>query len=155
TLARRLVGLGAEVLVIDCALPGSGANPFNLDGIADRVTLLSADIRDADALRRPLADRHYLFNLAAQTSHQGSMSEPLLDLDINARAPLALLEACRAVNPGIVTVFASTRQIYGRPLYLPVDEKHPIRPVDVNGVDKAAGEGFHLLYSDVYGMRCC
>src|SRR6185437_2266903 len=131
----------------------SGANPFNIAAIEDRVTVERVDIRDADALRRPLADRHYLFNLAAQTSHQGSMSEPLLDLDINARAPLALLEACRAVNPGIVTLFASTRQIYGRPLYLPVDEKHPIRPVDVNGINKMAGEAYHTLYHEVYGLK--
>lgn len=155
TLARRLVALGADVLVLDNLMPNSGANPFNIDGIADRLTVVRCDICDAEALRRHLGDRQYLFNLAAQTSHQGSMTEPLLDLDVNARAQLALLEVCRAVNPGINIVFASTRQIYGRPDYVPVDEKHPIRPVDVNGIDKAAGEAFHLLYHEVYGMRCC
>ena len=154
TLAHRLVRLGSQVTVIDSSLPGSGANPFNLAGIADRVTVVAADIRDEAALRPHLASCRVLFNLAAQTSHQGSMAEPLLDLDVNARAQLALLEACRAVNREITIVFASTRQIYGRPEYLPVDEKHRIRPVDVNGVDKAAGEAFHLLFHDVYGMRC-
>jgi UDP-glucose 4-epimerase len=154
TLAHRLVRLGSDVLIIDGSLPQSGANAFNLDGLADRVAVVDCDIRDEAALRRHLADCRYLFNLAAQTSHQGSMTEPLLDLDVNARAQLALLEACRAVNPGITIVFASTRQIYGRPDYLPVDEKHKVRPVDVNGVDKAAGEAFHLLFHDVYGMRC-
>jgi UDP-glucose 4-epimerase len=153
TLARRLVALGAKVVILDAMLPGSGANAFNLDGIADRVAVERCDIRDVDALRRHLVGKEFLFNLAAQTSHQGSMMEPLLDLDINCRAQLALLETCRAVAPEIAIVFASTRQIYGRPEYLPVDEKHPIRPPDVNGIDKVAAESFHLLYHQVYGLR--
>jgi UDP-glucose 4-epimerase len=154
TLTRRLLDLGADVLVLDNRLHGSGANPFNLAGLAGRLRIEECDIRDGDALRRHLPGRDYLFNLAAQTSHQGSMAEPLLDLDINCRAQLELLEICRAVNPGIAIVFASTRQIYGRPDYLPVDERHPVRPPDVNGVDKAAGEAFHLLYHRAYGMHC-
>jgi UDP-glucose 4-epimerase len=154
TLARRLVELGAEVHVLDAVLPGSGGNPFNLAGIEQQLTVVECDIRDAAAMARHLAGCRYLFNLAAQTSHQGSMTEPLLDLDINARAPLAMLEACRAVAPEAVIVFASTRQIYGRPERLPVEESHPIRPVDVNGIDKAAGEAFHLLYHRVHGLRC-
>jgi UDP-glucose 4-epimerase len=154
SLARRLVGLGSEITVIDNLLPGSGGNPFNIGPFADRLTVAPCDIRDTAALQPHLAGRHYLFNLAAQTSHQGSMSEPLLDLDVNCRAQLALLEACRAANPAINIVFASTRQIYGTPDYLPIDERHPIRPVDVNGIDKAAAEAFHLLYQRVYGLRC-
>jgi UDP-glucose 4-epimerase len=154
SLARRLVGLGSEIVVIDNLLPGSGGNPFNIEPFADRLTVAHCDIRDTAALQPHLAGRQYLFNLAAQTSHQGSMSEPLLDLDVNCRAQLALLEACRAVNPAINIVFASTRQIYGAPDYLPIDERHPIRPVDVNGIDKAAAEAFHLLYQRVYGLRC-
>jgi UDP-glucose 4-epimerase len=82
-----------------------------------------------------------------------SMTDPQTDLDINGRAQLAILEACRVHNPGIRIVFASTRQIYGKPDYLPVDEKHPLRPVDVNGINKIAGESFHLLYSRVHGIR--
>lgn len=153
TLARRLVALGGDVLILDAMLPGSGANPFNLDGIADRVAVERCDIRDGDALRHHLAGKTFLFNLAAQTSHQGSMVEPMLDLDINCRAQLSLLEICRAVAPEIGIVFASTRQVYGKPDYLPVDEKHPVRPPDVNGIDKAAAESFHLLYHQVYGLR--
>jgi UDP-glucose 4-epimerase len=155
TLARRLVSLGGDVVILDCKLPHSGANSFNIHGIEHRVSVVPCNILDAEALRASLATCRYLFNLAAQTSHQGSMTEPLLDLDVNARAPLGMLEVCRAINPGINVVFASTRQIYGRPDYVPVDENHRIRPVDVNGINKAAGEAFHLLYHDVYGMRCC
>ena len=152
-LTRRLVAVGAEVRVLDNLDPDSGANRANLDGIEDRVETVIADIRDGDAVRHSLAGAAVLFNLAAQNSHLGSMASPLADLDVNARAQLALLESVRAVNPDLRIVYASTRQIYGRPDRLPVDESHPLRPVDVNGVDKLAGETFHLLYHRVYGIR--
>jgi UDP-glucose 4-epimerase len=152
-LTRRLVAAGAEVRVLDNLDPDSGANRANLEGLESRIEAVIGDLRDADAVRRALAGRDVLFNLAAQTSHLGSMQAPLADLDVNARAQLALLEAVRSVNPGLRIVFASTRQIYGRPDYLPVDERHPLRPVDVNGIDKLAGEAFHLLYHGVHGLR--
>ena len=152
-LARRLVAAGAEVRILDNLDPDSGANPANLDGLEGRIEVVTGDIRDTDAVRRALSGRDLLLNLAAQTSHLGSMKAPLADLDVNARAQLALLEAVRAVNPALRIVFASTRQIYGKPDYLPVDEHHPLRPVDVNGIDKLAGEAFHLLYHRVHGLR--
>jgi len=99
--------------------------------------------------------KDYIFNLAGQTSHMDSMTDPQTDLDINASAQLSILEACRLNNPDIKIVFASTRQLYGRPDYLPVDEKHPIRPVDINGINKLAGECYHLLYNNVYGIKAC
>jgi nucleoside-diphosphate-sugar epimerase len=83
------------------------------------------------------------------------MTDPFTDLEINCRSQLSILEACRSHNPDVKVVFAGTRQIYGRPRYLPVDEEHPVAPVDVNGIDKAAGEAFHLLYGEVYGLRVC
>jgi len=112
-------------------------------------------VRDPFAMGYLLRGKKYLFNLAGQTSHLDSMTDPRTDLDINAAAQLSILEACRKVNPAIRIVFASTRQIYGKPDYLPVDEKHPIRPVDVNGINKLAGEWYHLLYNNVYGIRAC
>lgn len=152
-LARRLVAAGSHVRVLDNLDPDSGANRTNLEGLDGRFEAAIADIRDADAVRRALHGRDVLFNLAAQSSHLGSMQAPLADLDVNARAQLALLETVRAVNPALRIVYASTRQIYGKPDYLPVDERHPLRPVDVNGIDKLAGEGFHLLYHRVHGLR--
>jgi len=100
-------------------------------------------------------DQDYLFNLAGQTSHMDSMQDPFTDLEINSRAQLSILEACRRYNPELKIVFAGTRQIYGRPEYLPVDEKHPLKPVDVNGINKLAGEYYHLLYSRVYNIKAC
>ena len=151
-LARTLVELGARVSIVDNLMPEYGGNRRNLAGIASRVTVHVADVRDWPKLPRLVGGQDYLFNLAGQTSHMDSMTDPQTDLDINCRAQLAILEACRQHNPGIRIVFASTRQIYGRPDYLPVDEKHPLRPVDVNGINKIAGESFHLLYSRVYNL---
>ena len=151
-LARALVALDARVSIVDSLMPEYGGNNRNIAGIAGKVKVHVADVRDWPKLPRLMRGQDYLFNLAGQTSHMDSMTDPQTDLDINCRAQLAILEACRLHNPQIRIVFASTRQIYGRPDYLPVDEKHPLRPVDVNGINKIAGESFHLLYSRVYGL---
>jgi dTDP-glucose 4,6-dehydratase/UDP-glucose 4-epimerase len=154
-LARALVARGAEVTLVDSLIPQYGGNLFNTDDFRDKVTVNVCDVRDPFAMDYLLKDKDFLFNLAGQTSHLDSMVDPQTDLDINAAAQLAILEACRKSNPGIKIVFASTRQLYGKPDYLPVDEKHPIRPVDVNGINKLAGEWYHLLYNNVYGIRAC
>jgi len=152
-IARRLVALDAEVLLVDSMIPEYGGNLANIADIRDRVTVNIADIRGGYGLPPLLSGQDFLFNLAAQTSHLDSMSAPEEDLAINCTAQLQLLEICRTVNPGIAIVHAGTRQIYGRPEYLPVDERHPLRPVDVNGVNKMAGEAYHLLFRDVYGVK--
>jgi UDP-glucose 4-epimerase len=154
-LARELVDAGADVLLVDSLVPEYGGNRANVEGIEDRVTVNVSDVRDPHSFRSLVQGRDVIFNLAGQTSHLDSMTDPFTDLDINARAQLSILEACRHENPGVKVVFASTRQIYGRPAYLPVDEAHPVAPVDVNGIDKAAGEAYHLLYGQVYGLRVC
>jgi UDP-glucose 4-epimerase len=154
-LARRLVELDAQVTLVDSLIPLYGGNPFNIDDIKDRVRANVCDVRDPHAIAYLVQGQDFLFNLAGQTSHIDSMTDPLTDLQINAAAQLSILEACRQANPGIKLVFASTRQLYGKPEYLPVDEKHPVRPVDVNGINKLAGEWYHLLYNNVYGIRGC
>jgi len=154
-LARRLLDLGAKVTLLDSLIPEYGGNLRNIADIADRVCLNISDVRDEHSMRYLVRDQDVLFNLAGQTSHMDSMRQPATDLEINCRAQLSILEACRHVNPGIKIVFASTRQIYGKPDYLPVDEKHPLRPVDVNGINKLAGEGYHILYNNVYAIRAC
>lgn len=154
-LAIRLVELGAEVLLVDSLIPEYGGNLFNIAGIEKRVQINISDVRDEHSMRYLVQNQDYLFNLAGQTSHLDSMQDPYADLEINAKAQLYILESCRKYNPGIKIVFASTRQIYGKPDYLPVDERHPLRPVDVNGINKMAGECYTLLYNDVYGVRAC
>lgn len=155
TLAHRLVNLGAQVTLIDSLIPEYGGNLFNIAGIEERVKVNISDVRDEHSMRYLVQGQDFLFNLAGQTSHLDSMHDPYTDLDINARAQLSILEACRKYNPAIKIVFASTRQIYGKPDYLPVDEKHPLRPVDVNGINKMAGEWYHILHHNVYGIRTC
>ena len=152
-LARRLVELGAEVSLVDSLIPEYGGNLFNIAGIEDCVQVNISDVRDPHSMRYLVQEQDYLFNLAGQTSHLDSMKDPDTDLEINCRAQLSILEACRKYNPNIKVVFASTRQIYGKPDYLPVDEKHLLRPVDVNGINKMAGEWYHILYNNVYGLR--
>jgi len=152
-LARRLLRDGHRVTLLDSLIPQYGGNLANITDIRDSVTLNISDVRDPFSIRELLKGIDVVFNLAGQTSHADSMTDPFTDLDINAKAQLSILEAVRQVAPDAIVVFASTRQIYGRPQYLPVDEAHPIRPVDVNGVNKVAAEQFHLLYHDVYGIR--
>jgi UDP-glucose 4-epimerase len=155
SLARVLVDAGATVVLVDSLVPEYGGNLANIAGIEDRVTVNVSDVRDPHSLRSLLQGQDVVFNLAGQTSHLDSMTDPFTDLEINAAAQLSILEACRRHNPDAKIVFASTRQIYGRPQYLPVDERHPVVPVDVNGINKAAGESYHLLYGQVHGLRVC
>jgi UDP-glucose 4-epimerase len=152
-LARELVAVGAHVVLVDSLVPEYGGNMHNIAGIEDEVRVNVSDVRDDHSLRSLVQGQDVLFNLAGQTSHLDSMTDPFTDLEINCRAQLSILEACRHENPAIRIVFASTRQIYGRPQRLPVDETHPIVPVDVNGINKTAGEWYHLLYGDVYGLH--
>jgi UDP-glucose 4-epimerase len=154
-LAHRLVGAGARVILVDSLVPEYGGNLFNIAGLEDQIRVNISDVRDEHSLHYLVQGQDYLFNLAGQTSHMDSMLDPYTDLEINCRAQLSILEACRKCNPTIKIVFASTRQLYGRPEYLPVDEKHLLRPVDVNGVNKMAGEWFHILYNNVYNIRAC
>jgi len=152
-LARQLVQEGARVTLIDCLRPEYGGNHFNIADIRDQTAVHVADLRETEAMRELVRKQDFLFNLAGQTSHLDSMRDPQTDLEMNCRAQLSLLEVCRQENPQIKIVFASTRQIYGVPQYVPVDEKHPLAPVDVNGANKLAGENYHLVYARAYGMR--
>jgi UDP-glucose 4-epimerase len=154
-LARHLVAAGADVLIVDALIRDYGGNPFNIDGIEDAVRVNYVDVRDERVMDVLVRDREVIFNLAGQVSHIDSMRDPHTDLEINCRAQLSMLEACRKYNPGTKVVFAGTRQVYGRPDYLPVDERHLVRPADINGVNKAAGEYYHLLYNNVFGVRAC
>jgi nucleoside-diphosphate-sugar epimerase len=149
-LAARLVDLGADVLLVDSMLPAYGATLDNIAGFRDRVRVNFSDVRDRHSLSYLVRDRELIFSLAGQVSHSESMRDPMTDLEINCRSQLSLLECCREGNPGAKIVFASTRQIYGRPEYLPVDENHPLVPVDVNGINNLAGEMYYSLYHDVY-----
>jgi UDP-glucose 4-epimerase len=154
-LARRLVALGARVLLVDSLIADYGGNLYNIDGIADRLRVNVADIRQQTTMNYLVQGQSVIFNLAGQVSHIDSMRDPYTDLEINCRSQLTVLEACRRHNPSVKVVFAGTRQVYGRPASLPVTEEHLVRPTDVNGINKAAGENYHLVYNNVFGVRGC
>ncbi len=155
-LARRLAELGAHVTLVDSLIPEYGGNLYNVEGLDERrVRVNIADVRDEYSMNYLVQDHHYLFNLAGQTSHLDSMQDPYTDLEINCRAQLSILEACRKHNPEVRVVYAGTRQIYGKPDYLPVDERHQLHPTDVNGINKMAGEWYHIVYNNVYGVKSC
>ena len=151
-LAHALVQQGATVALVDALVPEHGGNRHNIAGLEGRVAVHTLDLRDGERLAPALDGIDTVFNLAGQTSHLDSMNNPRLDLEYNCAAQLSLLEACRRHAPAARIVFASTRQIYGKPHYLPVDESHPLSPVDINGVNKLAGEYYHRLYSEIYGL---
>ncbi|MFH1369588.1 MAG: NAD-dependent epimerase/dehydratase family protein [Elusimicrobiota bacterium] len=152
-LAIELVRLGAKVTIIDSLIPQYGGNLFNIQPVKNAVKINIADVRDEFSMRYLVRGYKLMFNLAGQVSHIDSMEDPFTDLDINTKSQLSILEACRKNNPEMKIVFASTRQIYGKPLYLPVDEKHPLNPTDINGINKIAGEQYHLLYNSIYGIK--
>jgi UDP-glucose 4-epimerase len=154
-LAHRLVALGADVLLVDSLLEGAGGNRFNVADIADRVEIAITDVRDRGAMTALVRGCDVIFNLAGQVSHIDSMRDPYTDLEVNCLGPLSVLEACRQANRQAKVVYAGTRQIYGKPDSVPVAETHLVRPTDVNGINKAAGEQYHLVYNNVFGIRAC
>jgi UDP-glucose 4-epimerase len=154
-LAHQLVACGAHVLIVDSLIPEYGGNLFNVSGIEDAVRVNIADVRQQSTMNYLVREQDVIFNLAGQVSHIDSMEDPHTDLEINCRAQLTLLEACRHNNPGVKVVYAGTRQVYGHPDRLPVTEDHLVRPTDVNGINKAAGEYYHLVYNNVFGIRSC
>jgi len=154
-LARHLVSLGANVTIIDSLIWAYGGNRFNVAGIEDKIKINIGDIRDRYSINELIKGQDILFNLAGQVSHVDSMKDPFTDLEINTTSQVSILESCRQNNPGIKIVYASSRQIYGKPEYLPVDEKHPVHPTDVNGINIMAGEWYHILYNNIYNIRAC
>jgi UDP-glucose 4-epimerase len=152
-LARRLADLDAKVTLVDSLIPDYGGNRFNIAGYEERVCVDIADVRDPYSMRALVQSQDVIFNLAGQVSHIDSMTDPFTDLEINARSQLSILEACRYENPTVKIVYAGTRQQYGKPRYLPLDEDHLQAPTDVNGVNKLAGEWYHIVYHTAYGLR--
>jgi len=152
-LAHRLVAEGARVLLVDSLIPAYGGNLCNIADIRDKVHVNISDVRDPHAMQYLVRGQDYIFNLAGQIGHLESMEDPQTDLQINTQGPLTVLEACRRFNRDAKVLYASTRQVYGRPQRLPVDESHPVAPIDNNAVSNLAGEYYHRLYFTVHGVR--
>lgn len=154
-LAHRLAEVGddVDITIVDSLADGQGGNLFNIEGISDRVKLHVADIGDSWVINHLVGGIDYIFDLAGSVSHIDSMQMPQIDLQLNCAAHLTLLEACRLFNPHVKIVHTSTRQVYGKPDYLPLDENHRLLPADINGVHKRTAELYYLLYGQSYGLR--
>lgn len=152
-LAVALAGGGAHVTVVDALVPTHGGDRGNLEEAPREIEVIEARVDDVDAVRDAAAAAEVIFNLAGQVSHVESMARPRFDLEVNTTSQIGFLEILRDVGSTAVVVYTSTRQIFGHPRYLPVDEDHPVSPVDVNGISKSATEQLHLLYGELYGIR--
>jgi UDP-glucose 4-epimerase len=152
-LVSRLIELGAFITVVDNLDDGCGGNIRNVDQSSPRLNVEIHSVTDFLSTREVLKDFSYLFSLAGLSSHRGSMEDPLRDLQVNLVSQVQILEACRRVNPRIRIVYASTRQVYGAPVYLPVDERHPLNPPDVNGINRVSAESYFLLYYKAYDVK--
>ena len=152
-LAIKLVSLGAKVEIYDALIKGLGGNLFNVEPVKNKLTITIGDMREKTKIEKAILKKDYIFNLAGTLSHIDSMANPFIDLDINCRAQLCLLEACRKLNKQVKIVFAGTRNQYGKALYLPVDEKHIQEPTDINVINAIAAEKYHLLYNRIYGIK--
>jgi UDP-glucose 4-epimerase len=144
-LAIRLVQLGASVTIVDSCIEGCGGNLLNIAPVSRDVRVAQCDISNAAGMRPLLKGIDVVFNLAGEISHSHSMEYPDRDLEINLRSQMLFLRECSERIPGVRIVYAGTRQVYGRPEYLPVDESHPVAPVDYNGVSKHAAAEYHLM----------
>jgi UDP-glucose 4-epimerase len=150
------VDLGCkEIVLVDSLIPEYGGNLFNIKGIENKVKVNISDVRDSYSMDYLVQGKDLIFNLAGTLSHVDSMKDPFTDLDVNCRAQLSILESCRKYNPRVRIIFAGTRNQYGRPKYLPVNEDHPMEPIDVNGINNIAGEWYHILYYNTYNIRAC
>ena len=153
TLAHRLAKIEADIYLIDSLIPEYGGNNFNINGIEDKVKVNIADVRDKHSMDYLVKDKDIIFNLAGTLSHIDSMNDPFTDLEINCTSQLSILESCRKNNRDVKIIFAGTRGQYGKADHLPVDERHLMHPTDVNGINNIAGESYHILYNNIYGIR--
>lgn len=152
-LAIALTALGAKVTIIDSLVLEYGGNLFNIELIKDKIQINISDVRDRYSINYLVKNQDILFNLAGTLSHVDSMVDPFTDLEINCTSQLSILEACRNNNPEVKIVYTGTRNQYGKASYLPVNENHPLVPTDINGINCNTGEGYHILYNKVYGMK--
>jgi UDP-glucose 4-epimerase len=152
SLAEQLVTLGVQVTVVDALLPLYGGNLFNLEPIKDKVTFIQGDIRDRELMFKLVKDQDYIFDLAAQVSYLDSKDIPFVDLDINCRGHLNVLEAVRQVSPQARVLFASSRLVYGKILTVPVTEDHPTNPLSIYGIHKLTAEKYYRYYHDTFGL---
>lgn len=151
-LAIQLVGLGAQVTLLDAMLDDHGGNLFNVAPIQDRVTINFSDVRDEGSLKYLVRGKDYVFHLAGQNDHVLSLTNPFPDIDINIKGSAILLETCRRVNPGARLVYSGTRGEYGRAVMLPVGEDQPMHPRGIYELSSLTAQQLFQIYHDNHGV---
>ncbi|MFC1623843.1 NAD-dependent epimerase/dehydratase family protein [Candidatus Omnitrophota bacterium] len=154
-LARKCIELGAQVTIYDCLDPNSGGNLYNIHDIQDSVELCYHDILNFDKLSQHIIDKDIIYNCAASTSHPFSMREPLVDLDVNGRGVINLLEAIHRFSPDAKFIHLGTSTQLGRLQYKPADERHPEFPTDIYSANKSVSEKYVLIYAKAHRIRSC
>lgn len=153
SLAKELVRYGAQVTIVDAMLPLYGGNLFNLEDIKDDIEFVHGDIRDEELMAELVKDKDIIYNFAAQVSHLDSKDQPLLDLDINCRGHLIVLEAVRKHAPRARILFSSSRMVYGKILHTPADENHPTKPLTIYGIHKLLAEMYYRYYFETFNIE--
>lgn len=151
-MVHKLVEAGADVTVADIYHPNYGGNVANLEGLKNRIQFSFTDLRDEFGIIQLVKNKDFIFNLAAQVSYTDSMRIPYVDLDMNCRGHLQFLELSKQFNTEASIVFTSSRMVYGKPQYVPVDEEHPTNPLSLYATHKLIGEKYYYLYKHHYGI---
>jgi UDP-glucose 4-epimerase len=152
-LAHRCLELGGEVTLYDCLDPKSGGNMYNIGDIEPDVQIILNDIRNFEGISACIRKQNILFNCAAYTSHPNSMKEPLIDIDVNCKGVINLLEAARRFNPEIKIIHIGTSTQIGKMQFDLIDERHPEFPVDMYSANKTASEKYVLVYGSAYKIQ--
>ena len=154
-LCLQCLKLGAKVTIYDCLDPRSGGNHYNIFGFQEKLTIIQNDIRNFEGLCAAVLNQDIIFNCAAYTSHPNAMKEPLIDIDVNCKGTINLLEAIRRFNPETKLVHIGTSTQIGKMRGVVVDEEHSEFPMDMYSANKSASEKYVLIYGSAYNLRTC
>ncbi|WP_290812374.1 NAD-dependent epimerase/dehydratase family protein [Halovivax sp.] len=133
-----------DVAVLDSLVAGDRST------VPGDARFIEADLRDADALERAVAEADTVFHEAAVVSVARSVEDPLESHAVNAESTLRLLEAARRHD--VRVVLASSAAIYGHPESIPVGEPDRKEPTSPYGLEKLAADHYAHLYHDLYGL---
>ncbi len=113
---------------------------------------IRGDIRDYQTVRKVVSGKDAIFHLAAVSRVAWGQQDPFNCWLTNQIGTINVLEACKKAESRPVLLEASSREVYGEPLYLPVNEGHPKRPKSVYGLTKLCAERACLSYSNASGL---